>query len=44
LEAAQTSETSVNFYQSAWRFNPEDSHLQKNSSSNLLDGEFLKFE
>jgi hypothetical protein len=26
-EAASTSETSVNFYQTTWRNNPEDSHL-----------------
>jgi hypothetical protein len=27
MEAAGTSETSVNFYQTTWRYNPEDSHL-----------------
>jgi hypothetical protein len=27
MEALQTSETSVNLRQSAWRYNPEDSHL-----------------
>jgi hypothetical protein len=27
IEAASTSETSVNFYQSTWRNNPEDSQL-----------------
>jgi hypothetical protein len=27
LETVQTSETSVNSYQSTWRYNPEDSHL-----------------
>jgi hypothetical protein len=27
IEAAQTSETSVNLYQSTQRYNPEDSHL-----------------
>jgi hypothetical protein len=27
MEAASTSETSVNFYQTTWRNNPEDSHL-----------------
>jgi hypothetical protein len=26
-EAARTSETSVNFYQTTRRYNPEDSHL-----------------
>jgi hypothetical protein len=28
MEAASNSETSVNFYQTAWRSNPKDSHLQ----------------
>jgi hypothetical protein len=28
MEAASTSETSVNFYQTTWRNNPEDSYLQ----------------
>jgi hypothetical protein len=27
MEAASTSETSVNFYQTTWCCNPEDSHL-----------------
>jgi hypothetical protein len=27
MEAASTFETSVSFYQSTWRYNPEDSHL-----------------
>jgi hypothetical protein len=26
MDAASTSETSVNFYQTTWRNNPEDSH------------------
>jgi hypothetical protein len=25
MEAASTSETSANFYQTTWRYNPEDS-------------------
>jgi hypothetical protein len=29
MEAARTSETLVNFYQTTWRYNPEDSHLCK---------------
>jgi hypothetical protein len=29
MEAASTSETSVNFYQTTRRNNPEDSHLQE---------------
>jgi hypothetical protein len=28
MEAASTSETSVNFFQSTLRYNPEDSHLE----------------
>jgi hypothetical protein len=37
MEAASTSETSVNFYQTAWRNNPEDSHLhtRRRKTSNL---------
>jgi hypothetical protein len=31
MEAARTSETSVNFYQATRRYNPEDSHLRKNT-------------
>jgi hypothetical protein len=27
MEAASTSGTSVNFYQTTWSYNPEDSHL-----------------
>jgi hypothetical protein len=29
MEAASTSETSRNFYQITWHYNPEDSHLHK---------------
>jgi hypothetical protein len=28
MEAARISETLVNFYQTTWRYNPEDSHLR----------------
>jgi hypothetical protein len=28
MEAARTSETSVQLYQTTWRKNPEDSHFQ----------------
>jgi hypothetical protein len=31
LEAASTSETLVNFYQTTRRYNPEDSHLHEKS-------------
>jgi hypothetical protein len=29
MEASRTSETLVNFYQTARRYNPEDSHIRK---------------
>jgi hypothetical protein len=35
MEAAGTSETSVNFYQTTRRYNPEDSHLHTNRRENL---------
>jgi hypothetical protein len=35
VEAASTSETSENFYQTTWRNNPEDSHLHTRSRENL---------
>jgi hypothetical protein len=35
MEAARTSETSVNFYQTTRRYNPEDSHLHTNRRENL---------
>jgi hypothetical protein len=28
VEAARSPETLVNFYQTTWRYNPEDSHLR----------------
>jgi hypothetical protein len=31
MEAAKTSEMLVNFYQTTWRYNPDDSHLQVNN-------------
>jgi hypothetical protein len=30
MDAARTSETLVNFYQTTQRYNPEDSHLRDN--------------
>jgi hypothetical protein len=30
MEAASTSETSVNFFHTTWHNNPEDSHVQDN--------------
>jgi hypothetical protein len=35
MEAASTSETSVNFYQTTWHYNPEDSHLHSRRCENL---------
>jgi hypothetical protein len=35
MEEANTSETSVNFYQTTRRNNPEDSHLQTRRRENL---------
>jgi hypothetical protein len=35
MEAARTSETLVNFYQTTRRYNPEDSHLRTHYRENL---------
>jgi hypothetical protein len=35
MEAANTSETLVNFYQTTRRYNPEDSHLHTHRRENL---------
>jgi hypothetical protein len=35
MEAASTSETLVNFYQTNRRYNPEDSHLRTHRRENL---------
>jgi hypothetical protein len=35
MEAARTSETLVNFYQTARRYNPEDSHLRTHRREKL---------
>jgi hypothetical protein len=35
MEAARTSETLVNFYQTTRRYNPEDSHLRIHCHENL---------
>jgi hypothetical protein len=34
MEAARTSETLVNFYQTTRRYNPEDSHLRTHRREN----------
>jgi hypothetical protein len=35
MEAARSSETVVNFYQTTRRYSPEDSHLRTNRRENL---------
>jgi hypothetical protein len=35
MEAARASETLVNFYQTTWCYNPEDSHLRTHRRENL---------
>jgi hypothetical protein len=35
IEAARSSETLVNFYQTTRRYNPEDSHLRAHRRENL---------
>jgi hypothetical protein len=35
MEAARTSKTLVNFYQTTWCYNPEDSHLRTHHCENL---------
>jgi hypothetical protein len=35
MEAARTSETLANFYQTKRRYNPEDSHLRTHRRENL---------
>jgi hypothetical protein len=35
MEEESTSETSVNFYQTTWRYDPEDSHLHTRRRENL---------
>jgi hypothetical protein len=39
--AARTSETLVNFYQTTWRYNPEDSHLCTHCRENLKSYMYL---
>jgi hypothetical protein len=35
MEAARTSETLVNFYQTTRRYNPEDSHLLNSTETSI---------
>jgi hypothetical protein len=46
MESASTSETSVNFYQTTQRNNPEDSHLHTRLRENLKshNGHYLDAE
>jgi hypothetical protein len=39
MEAASTYETSINFYQTTRRNNPEDSHIQSRNSSSFMETE-----
>jgi hypothetical protein len=40
MEAARTSETLVNFYQTTRRYNPEESHLRTHRRENLKSYKF----
>jgi hypothetical protein len=40
MEAASTCETSINFYQTTQRNNPEDSHLNSRRRENLRSHQF----
>jgi hypothetical protein len=42
MEAARSSKTLVNFYQTTWRYNPEDSHLRTHRRENLKSYMLLK--
>jgi hypothetical protein len=43
MEAASTSETSVNFHQTTRRNNPEDSHLHTRRRENLKSDKLENF-
>jgi hypothetical protein len=45
MDASRTSETMVNFYQTTWHYNPEESHLKKHFNSNAINiaSDFLVF-
>jgi hypothetical protein len=42
MEAARSSETSVNFYQTTWRYNPEDSHPQLDHETDHMLNSLLR--
>jgi hypothetical protein len=44
MEAARTSETSVNFYQTTRRNNPEDSHLLGSAYFNKFGDSSVKIQ
>jgi hypothetical protein len=44
IEAASTCETSVNFYQTTRRNNPEDSHIHTRRRENLISHEGCQFD
>jgi hypothetical protein len=44
MEAARTSETLVNFYQTTWCYNPEDSHLHIHRRENLKSYNFKEVQ
>jgi hypothetical protein len=41
MEAARSSETLVNFYQTTRRYNPEDSHLRTHRRENLKSYSYI---
>jgi hypothetical protein len=43
MEAARTSEMLVNFYQTTWHYNPEDTHLKPLKITNLSYHTFASF-
>jgi hypothetical protein len=43
MDAARTSETTVNFYQTTRRYNPEDSHLRTSNLRSPLKAQKLRF-
>jgi hypothetical protein len=43
MEAASTCETTINFHQTAWRSNPEDSHVHTRRRENLKSHQEIPF-
>jgi hypothetical protein len=44
IKAASTSETSVNFYQTTRRYNPEDNHIHTRRRENLTSYKYEQFK